>query len=70
MPKLRLLWTHSPLLPFFTTAERIASLKSQLQEAEKEAALDKTVATMHGLQADQPKPTLGPILMASVSMGQ
>ena len=48
--------------------ERIASLKSQLQEAEKEAALDKTVATMHGLQADRPKPTLGPILMAPVSV--
>ena len=48
--------------------ERIESLKSQLQEAEKEAALEKTVATMHGLQADQPKAKLGPILMAPVSI--
>ena len=42
--------------------------KSQLQEAEREAALDKTVATMHGLQADQPRPALGPIVMAPVSV--
>ena len=48
--------------------ERIASLKSQLQEAEKEAALEKTVVTMHALQADQPKAKLGPILMAPVSI--
>lgn len=48
--------------------ECIASLKSQLQEAKKEATLNKIVATMHGLQADQPKPTLGPILMAPVSV--
>ena len=45
--------------------ERIASLKSQLREAEREAALDKTVAIM---QADQPKPALGPIVMAPVSV--
>ena len=43
--------------------EQIVSLKNQLQEAEKEAALDKTVATMHGLQADQPEAKLEPIFM-------
>ena len=48
--------------------ERITSLKSQLQEAENKAALDKTVATMHGLQADEPKAKLGPIFMAPVSV--
>ena len=43
-------------------------MKSQLQEAEKEAALDETITTMHGLKADQPKAKLGPILMAPVSV--
>ena len=33
-----------------------------------EAAVDKTVATMHGLQADKPKATLGPTLVALVSV--
>ena len=48
--------------------EWIASLKSQLQEAEKEVALNETITTMHGLKADQPKAKLGPILMAPVSV--
>ena len=48
--------------------ERIASLKTQLQEAEKEAALDNTVASMHGLHTDQPKPTLGLLVMSPVSV--
>ena len=41
--------------------EKIASFKSQLEEAEREVVLDISMATMHGQQANQPKARLGQI---------
>ena len=52
-----------------STRQRVASLREQLREAEKQAALEQTMATMHGITSEsETVKRAGPILMALVEV--
>ena len=52
-----------------STQQRVVSLREQLREAEKQVALEQTMATMHGIISEsETNKRTGPILMSTVQV--
>ena len=52
-----------------STQQRVVSLREQLREAEKQVALEQTMATMHGITSEsETNKRTGPILMLTVQV--